>query len=89
MLARQLMVGLDLRDTTVKCDITALIRDAGASTVDDRALRTELEVAGTSRLHDTPLALACAFHHADDGHQGTGLLILHCKRRSRKRLSSQ
>ena len=64
-LAHQLLADLDLRATTINTAIAALIRDAGTSTVDDRArtLRTELEVAGLTSMTPT-LELACAFHQA-------------------------
>ncbi|CCK32968.1 putative ATP/GTP-binding protein (plasmid) [Streptomyces davaonensis JCM 4913] len=64
-LAHQLLAGLDLRATTINTAIAALIRDAGTSTVDDRAraLRTELEVAGLTSMTPT-LELACSFHQA-------------------------
>ncbi|MFD6823350.1 hypothetical protein ACFWC5_23660 [Streptomyces sp. NPDC060085] len=64
-LAEQLLVGLDLRATTINAAIAALIRDAGSPDVDDRArhLRTELDVAGLTFMTPT-LELAVAFYQA-------------------------
>ncbi|WP_159031053.1 ATP/GTP-binding protein [Streptomyces sp. 769] len=71
-LAHQLLDGLDLRATTLTAQIAALVRDAGAQGVDDRAriLRTEVEVAGVVALQAT-LELAVCFHQAvlDDAEQ--------------------
>ncbi|MFI6587446.1 ATP/GTP-binding protein [Embleya sp. NPDC050493] len=65
-LARQLLIGLDLRATTLTTRIAELVRDAGAaSDVEDRALglRTEIGVAGLVSARTT-LELAVSFHHA-------------------------
>ncbi|MFD7206288.1 ATP/GTP-binding protein [Streptomyces sp. NPDC059893] len=64
-LAEQLLVGLDLRATTINAAIAALVRDAGHPGIDDRVrtLRTELDVAGLTSTTPT-LDLAHAFHQA-------------------------
>ncbi|MFI6689190.1 ATP/GTP-binding protein [Streptomyces sp. NPDC050485] len=64
-LATRLLDGLTQRATTLIVHIAALVRDAGAPAVADRAqvLRTELAVAGLTWLNTT-LDVALAFHHA-------------------------
>lgn len=64
-LAQQLLAGLDLRATTINAAFAALIRDAGGSTVEERAraLRTELDSAGLTSMTPT-LDVAVAFHQA-------------------------
>ncbi|MFD8396305.1 hypothetical protein ACFV2N_45780 [Streptomyces sp. NPDC059680] len=64
-LARHLLDGLDLRATALTVDVAALLRDAGATGVEERAevLRTEISVAGLPTMQVT-LELALAFHHA-------------------------
>ncbi|MEU9062420.1 ATP/GTP-binding protein [Streptomyces sp. NPDC048430] len=70
-LAAQLLIGLDLRATTINAGIASLIRDAGHPTVEDRArtLRTEIDIAGLASTTPT-LEVALAFHQAvlDDHH---------------------
>ncbi|MFI9781077.1 hypothetical protein ACIHCV_41710 [Streptomyces sp. NPDC051956] len=76
-LAEQLLVGLDLRATTINAAIAALVRDAGNPGVNDRArtLRTELDIAGLTSTTPT-LDIAHAFHQAvlDDQHALTATI---------------
>ncbi|GHH57516.1 tetratricopeptide repeat protein [Streptomyces candidus] len=66
-LAEQLLVGVDLRATTLSTHIAALARDAGRTDadIDDRAqvLRAEITAAGVTYT-ELALDLALAFHHA-------------------------
>ncbi|MFJ8747367.1 ATP/GTP-binding protein [Embleya sp. NPDC127516] len=65
-LARQLLIGLDLRATTLTTRIAELVRDVGFDPdIEDRALvlRTEIGVAGLVSARAT-LELAVCFHHA-------------------------
>ncbi|MFJ8957304.1 ATP/GTP-binding protein [Streptomyces sp. NPDC102381] len=64
-LAQQLLVGLDLRATTINAALAALIRDAGSPTVEERAraLRSELDLAGLTSMTPT-LDVGVAFHQA-------------------------
>ncbi|MEU3564178.1 ATP/GTP-binding protein [Kitasatospora sp. NPDC006786] len=66
-LAARLLVGLDLRATTLTTRIAALIRDAGTGGQDflDRANLLDAEVRASGvRAARTTLALALCFHHA-------------------------
>ncbi|MGA4846579.1 ATP/GTP-binding protein [Streptomyces sp. G5(2025)] len=71
-LAHQLLDSLDQRSNTLLAQVVALIKDAGTSSVTDRAhsLNTDIEAAGLPFLHRF-VELARAFHHAvrDDGPQ--------------------
>lgn len=64
-LAEQLLIGLDLRATTLTTKIAALVRDAGAisSLEPIRLLRTEISNAGLPAA-EAALELALCFHHA-------------------------
>ncbi|WP_406430395.1 hypothetical protein OHB00_01420 [Streptomyces sp. NBC_00631] len=64
-LAHQLLVGLNLRATTINVRRAELIRDAGSDSVDDQiaTLRTELDIAGLVSLAPA-IELAGAFHQA-------------------------
>ncbi|MFJ9847230.1 ATP/GTP-binding protein [Kitasatospora sp. NPDC101155] len=66
-LAAELLVGLDLRATTLTTGIAALVRDAGTPSDEilERAdrLDTEIRTAGV-RATQATLALARCFHHA-------------------------
>ncbi|MEU2564961.1 ATP/GTP-binding protein [Streptomyces longispororuber] len=64
-LAHQLLDGLDQRANTLLAHTVALIKDAGTSSVTDRAqnLHTDIENAGLPYLHRF-VELALAFHHA-------------------------
>jgi hypothetical protein len=72
-LAEQLLVGVDLRATTLITRIAALARDAGHTDadIDDRAqvLRAEITAAGVTYT-ELALDLALAFHHAVRNNQG-------------------
>ncbi|MFK8905906.1 hypothetical protein [Streptomyces sp. YS-3] len=63
--AHQLLDGLDQRANTLRAHIAALIRDAGAADVTDRAhsLRTGIDTSGLPYLHRF-VELALAFHRA-------------------------
>jgi hypothetical protein len=78
-LAQRLLSGLDLRATTFTTRIAALVRDAGANDVDNRArlLRTEIDIAGLTATQAPTLELAVSFHHAvlDDDHQAVDASI--------------
>ncbi|MEU8949693.1 ATP/GTP-binding protein [Streptomyces sp. NPDC048489] len=64
-LAHQLLVGLNLRATTINVRRAELIRDAGSDSVDDQiaTLRAELDTAGLTSLAPA-IELAGAFHRA-------------------------
>lgn len=66
-LAEQLLIGLDLRATTLTTRIAVLVRGAGwAPDLEERAhhLRAEIDTAGLGAAHEATLELALCFHYA-------------------------